>query len=442
MSKKLNTETISGFPEWLPEEQIVFNEMLDTIRRVYELYGFEPLETPVIERANVLLAKTGGETEKEIFRFEKSGYDMATRFDLTVPLARYVSEHYDDLTFPFRRYQIGKVYRGEKPQRGRFREFYQCDIDIIDENGLAIENDAEIPCVIYDIFNQLDFGKFIIRISNRKLVSGLMSSVGDEQATTEAMRALDKIEKIGKDGVRERLEELDLSQGMVQKLLDFVSIDGKPQEVIAKLKELEVKDSEFQEGVSELGQIVKWLQVRDIPKEAYKIDLSIVRGLDYYTGTVYETNLVEYPDIGSICSGGRYDNLASQYIDRNLPGVGISIGLTRLFSLLKDEGIIEVGASTLTKALVLPVDPDNREVALKISDSIQDQGIPVEVYNKDEDLRSALEYGNKKGIPYVIFVGDDEIESGEFTVKDMKTGDQTSIPRDNLPTYIKEKVDE
>lgn len=442
MSKKLNTETISGFPEWLPEEQIVFNEMLDTIRRVYELYGFEPLETPIIERASVLLAKTGGETEKEIFRFEKSGYDMAMRFDLTVPLARYVSEHYDDLTFPFRRYQIGKVYRGEKPQRGRFREFYQCDIDIIDENGLAIMNDAEIPCVIYDIFNQLDFGKFIIRISNRKLVTSLMSSVGDEQAPTEAMRALDKIEKIGKDGVRDLLEDLDLSQEVVQKLLDFVSIDGEPEEVIAKLKELKVEDSEFQEGVSDLEEVVKWLQVRDIPQEAYKIDLSIVRGLDYYTGTVYETNLVEYPDIGSICSGGRYDNLASQYIDRNLPGVGISIGLTRLFSLLKDEGIIEIGASTMTEVLVLPVKPDNREDALKISDSIQEQGVPTEVYNKDEDLRSGLDYGNDKGIPYVIFVGDDEIESGEFTVKDMDTGEQDSISREGLPTYIKEKVDE
>ncbi len=427
--------------ELLPSEQMEFDRIVRTIREVYELYGFIPLDTPLIERQEVLLAKAGGETEKQIYCFRKGESDLALRFDLTVPLARYVSEHYGELTFPFRRYHIGKVYRGERPQQGRFREFYQCDIDVIGDDKLGLFYDAEMPCVINDIFRRLGWSSFVVRISNRKLISGVLSSIGAEDQVTEVLRIVDKLEKVSSEQVREQLSEVGLGNEEVEKILSFSEIKGEPREVINKLKELDIDDPVFRQGVAELEEVSRRMESMGMPRDRYCIDLSIARGLDYYTGTVYETTLEEYPEIGSICSGGRYDDLAAQYTNRKLPGVGISIGLTRLFSQLQSRGLLKEQRSTPSRVLVVSLSPDGNEV-LKIASCLrQEEGIAAEIGDTGKKVQKNLKYADRLGIPYVLLIGEDEIRKERFTIKDMRKGEQSEYGWTELISFLKEEND-
>ena len=336
---RVEPRTLPGFMELLPEDQIKFNGMVDKIRKSYERFGFLPIDTPIIESSDVLLAKAGGETEKQIYRFNKGENDLSLRFDLTVPLAKYVCEYYNDITFPFKRYQIGKVYRGERPQKGRYREFYQCDIDIIGDENLSIINDAEMPSVIYTTIKELGFEDFTIRINNRKLLNGLFEELDLEKISVEIMRVIDKIDKIGRDNVIKCLQDLKIDDGKIEKIMSFIEIKGNTDEKIKALEELNFSNDLFTTGLDELKSVVKYVRAFGVPDTHFKVDLTIARGLDYYTGTVYETFLNDYRELGSICSGGRYENLAEFYTDKKMPGVGVSIGLTKLFYKLNELDI-------------------------------------------------------------------------------------------------------
>jgi len=432
---KIPTRVLPGFMELLPAEQIVFDRMKKTIQDVFELYGFVPIDTPIIERAEVLFAKAGGETEKQIYEFKKGDNDLALRFDLTVPTARYVSEYERNLVFPFKRYQIGKVYRGENPQKGRYREFYQCDIDIIGNGTLGLINDAEIPAVIYDVFSRLDIGPFVVRISNRKLLAGLMNSLDIGGLVPNVMRIIDKLEKVGEGKVKEMLAEIGVSSDVTENLFRFLSIKGTTEEVVAALRNLGIKDDMFNSGIYELENVALNLRRFSVPEQYFEIDLSIVRGLDYYTGTVYETKLARFPQFGSICSGGRYDNLTEKYSEKKFPGVGISIGLTRLFSQLKEVGLIRAETLTPTVALVVPLVSD-MTVPFNIATTLRSRGISAEIYLEDAKIKSKLSYADKTGVPFVIIVGEDEIATGKFTIKDMKSGEQTRVVLGDLASYI------
>lgn len=434
---KIPTRVLSGFMELLPADQIAFNRMMETIRSVYEQYGFVPIDTPVIERSDVLLTKVGGENAKQIYRFTKGENELALRFDLTVPLARYVAEHANNLVFPFRRYHIAKVYRGERPQKGRYREFYQCDIDIIGNGSLSLVNDAEIPKIIYDVFTRLEIGPFIIRINNRKLITGLLNAAGVGELAVEVMRVIDKIEKVGEDEARKNLAEIGLLDTSVQQIFDFLAISGNADDVLRRLGLLGVTDEKFITGVSELTEVVKYMRALGMPEEAFVIDLSIARGLDYYTGTVYETTLVDYPGVGSVCSGGRFDNLADKYTNKSFPGVGISIGLTRLFSQLKDAGLVKPENSTSAKVLVVPL-VDDFSVPLEIATLLREKGLSVEIYLEEGKMKKKMAYADKIGVPYVVLVGEDEISSGFFTVKNMSTRKQVSLNKDQIGSYVLE----
>jgi histidyl-tRNA synthetase len=414
---------LPGFMELLPAEQIDFNRMLDTIRKNYEKYGFIPLDTPILEKSEILLAKGGGETEKQIYRFNKGDSDISMRFDLTVPLARYVSQYMSSLSFPFRRYQIGKVYRGERNQKGRFREFYQCDIDIIGNGSLSVINDAEIPSIIYSTFKDLGFDSFTIRINNRKILNGFFDSL-EVSDKAEVLRVIDKIDKIGVEAVKQELEKTGVSESAIEKIIEFISIKGSNDEMINSLKELNIVNEAFMQGLEELSMVVHYIKGFGVPEKNYAIDLKIARGLDYYTGTVYETILDDYPNIGSVCSGGRYDNLAEYYTTQKLPGVGISIGLTRLFYQLNEAGILKSDkASTLTKVLIIPMN-ENIDYSIKIANELRKNGITSEVYFEEAKNAKKLTYANKLGIPYALLIGEEEIETNILTVKDMITGDQ------------------
>jgi histidyl-tRNA synthetase len=415
--------TLPGFLEWLPSDQIAFNKMMDTIRRNYEKYGFIPVDTPIIEKSEVLLAKGGGDTEKQIYRFNKGDSDLSLRFDLTVPLARFVAQHMNELTFPFRRYQIGKVYRGERNQKGRFREFYQCDIDIIGNGKLNTINDAEIPSIIYSTFSELGFDAFTIHINNRKVLNGFFDAVGVD-AKMEVLRAIDKLDKIGMEAVRSELKDLGLTEDAVNKISEFINITGSNDEILGGLKHLGLENEEFVLGLEELSKVVYYIRQFGVPDKNFVIDLKIARGLDYYTGTVYETILNDYPGIGSVCSGGRYDNLAEYYTTQKLPGVGISIGLSRLFYQLKEAGFFkESTASTLTKVLIVPMDEDV-SYSIGVSNELKKAGIVTEVYFEEGKFVKKLNYANKLGIPYVVIIGGDEIATGVLTLKDMISGEQ------------------
>ncbi len=420
--QKVKPSILPGFMELLPADQILFNSMLDTIRHTFEKFGFIPIDTPVIEKAEILLAKGGGETEKQIYRFMKGDTDLALRFDLTVPVARYVAQHFSSLTFPFRRYHIGKVYRGEKAQKGRFREFYQCDIDIIGNQKLSVISDAEIPAVIYSTFKELGFEAFTIRINNRKVLNGFFEAL-EIKDKTSILRVIDKIDKIGKDAVIKELAELNIDTEVVNKIMDFIEIKGSNEEIVNGLKALPINNSQFIEGVDELSQVVNYIRAFNVPDANCQVDLKIARGLDYYTGTIYETILDDYPSIGSVCSGGRYDNLAEYYTNQKLPGVGISIGLTRLFYQLREANIIKPVASTLTQVLVIPTD-NTMEYAIKSASKLREQGIVSEVYLENAKMAKKLTYANKLGIKYVIIVGEEEIAKKQLTFKDMDTGEQ------------------
>jgi len=432
MSKEIVKPSIlPGFMELLPQDQILFNKILKKIQKVYERYGFIPIDTPVIEKSEVLLAKGGGETEKQVYRFNKGSSDLSLRFDLTVPLARYVAEHMSDLTFPFRRYQIGKVYRGERNQKGRFREFYQCDIDIIGNGKLNIINDAEIPSIICSIFNEIGLKEFKIHINNRKIMNGVFEHF-EVLNKVEALRIVDKIDKIGIEAVEIELEKIDISADNIKRIIEFINIKGTNDEILNSLKELEISNDSYIEGVEELSKVIHYMRCFGVPDKNFIIDLKITRGLDYYTGTVFETMLDEYPQIGSVCSGGRYDNLAEHYTKEKLPGVGISIGLTRLFYQLKEAGIIESkGISTLTEVLVIPVD-DSLDYCINVASKLRESGIISEVYFEEGKISKKLNYGNKLGISNVILIGNDEAKSGILTLKDMSTGNQYKLTFDEI----------
>ncbi len=422
-NKKTEARILSGFMELLPAEQILFNKYLQIIRETYEEFGFTPLESPMIEYSNVLLAKIGEDTKKEIYRFERGDDDLSLRFDLTVPLARFVAMNGQNLAFPFRRYQVGKVFRGERPQKGRYREFYQCDIDVIGNGKLGLINDAEIPAVIYRLFSKLNFGDFVIRISNRKVLTGLVESFGYAEKTDEVLRIVDKLEKIGKESVIDELVRIGLDLAGANKVIEFVRIFGTNKEIIEKLRKMGVDNTNFIEGVNELEIVLEKAGEFGVPEKNLKLDLAIARGLSYYTGTVYETVLLDERISGSVCSGGRYDDLAESYTNISHPGVGISIGLTRLFSQLLAAGIIEPESSTPAKVMVLTLDND-LTFALEVATKLREAGIKTEVFTEDEKFKKKLIYANKVGVPYVVIIGEDEVKLRKIAFKNMKTGEQ------------------
>lgn len=421
---KVEPRTLPGFMELLPQEQILFNQIQDKIKNTYEKFGFLPLDTPIVEDSNVLLAKAGGETEKQVYRFCKGKSDLSLRFDLTVPLAKYVAKNYGELAFPFRRYQIGKVYRGERQQKGRFREFYQCDIDIIGDGNLSIINDAELPLIIYNIFKELGFEKFTININNRKILNGLFEELELTNLGTDILRIIDKIEKIGKENVIKELEEFKITKEKISKIIDFIEIQGSNDEKLNKLKSLNFKNEIFANGVQELEEVVKYMRAFGMQENNFKIELTIARGLDYYTGTVYETFLDDYRSLGSVCSGGRYENLAEYYTDKKLPGVGISIGLTRLFYQLNEIKLIEAKKKSIADVLIISM-TNNFEYAAKVANKFRNKGKNVQIYYEDKKIKNKFKYADKLQIPYTIVIGEDEEKLNTYTIKNMITGEQT-----------------
>ena len=421
---KVEPRTLPGFMELLPQEQILFNQIQDKIKNTYEKFGFLPLDTPIVEDSNVLLAKAGGETEKQVYRFSKGKSDLSLRFDLTVPLAKYVAKNYGELAFPFRRYQIGKVYRGERQQKGRFREFYQCDIDIIGDGELSVINDAELPLIIYNIFKELGFEKFTININNRKILNGLFEELELTKLGTDILRIIDKIEKIGKENVIKELEEFKITKEKISKIIDFIEIQGSNDEKLNKLKSFNFKNEIFANGVQELEDVVKYMRAFGMQENNFKIELTIARGLDYYTGTVYETFLDDYRSLGSVCSGGRYENLAEYYTDKKLPGVGISIGLTRLFYQLNEIKLIEAKKKSIADVLIISI-TNNFEYVAKVANKFRDKGKNVQIYYEDKKIKNKFKYADKLQIPYTIVIGEDEEKLNTYTIKNMITGEQT-----------------
>ena len=425
---KQTPRTLSGFMELLPAPQRQMERVMEILRETYSLYGFTPLDTPVIESSEVLLAKGGGETEKQIYRFQKGDADLSLRFDLTVPLAKYVALHYNDLTFPFRRYQIGKVYRGERAQRGRFREFYQADIDVIGDGKLSILNEAEIPGIIYRTFSALGLSRFRIRVNNRKILNGFYASLGLTEKAGEVMRTVDKLEKIGPEKVRDILTgDLGIPPESAREILDFIAITGGTEEILSALETRRGRNETFDQGLEELNTVVKHLGAFGVPVENFAVDLTIARGLDYYTGTVYETVLLDHPEIGSVCSGGRYDNLAEYYTEKQLPGVGISIGLTRLFYVLGEQGMLNPELPTApADVLILPMTED-LSAAIAFATELRANGIRAQLHCEEKKFKQKISYADKLGIPYVVFLGEDEISAGVIACKDMSTGEQTKL---------------
>ncbi len=435
----MKPRTLSGFMELLPARQVQMERIMEILRRSYSLYGFTPLDTPLIEASEVLLAKGGGETEKQIYRFTKGDTDLSLRFDLTVPLAKYVALHYGELTFPFRRFQIGKVYRGERAQRGRFREFYQADIDIIGDGKLDITNEAEIPSIIYKTFSTLGMKRFQIRVNNRKILNGFYSMLGLTEKSGDIMRTVDKLDKIGAEKVKTLLmgEGIELSEEQADEILKFIAIAGSNAEVLNALEGYKGRDEVFDLGLSELNTVVKYLASFGVPEENFAVDLTIARGLDYYTGTVYETTMLDHPEIGSICSGGRYDNLAEYYTDKQLPGVGISIGLTRLFFVLEDQGLLNDEMITApADVLVLPMTED-LSAAIGAATALREAGIRTQIHAEQKKFKQKLSYADKLGIPYAILLGEDEIAQNKVALKDLTTGEQKLVAIDEAAELVK-----
>ncbi len=441
---KVSPRTLSGFMELLPEQQMKMERMMEILRQSYSVYGFTPLDTPVIESAEVLLAKGGGETEKQIYRFMKGESDLALRFDLTVPLAKYVAGHYGELTFPFRRYQIGKVYRGERAQRGRFREFYQADIDVIGDGRLDIINEAEIPAIIYNTFSKLGITKFKIKVNNRKILNGFYAMNGMSERAGDIMRTVDKLDKIGAEKVRQLLiDDVKMLPCKAENVLDFMAICGSNDEVIAALERYRGMDATFDQGLDELKTVTGYLAAFGVPAENFAVDLTIARGLDYYTGTVYETEMTEHPEIGSVCSGGRYDNLAEYYTDKQLPGVGISIGLTRLFFVLNEQGLLSDEIVTAPcDALVIPMTED-AGFAISAATALRAGGVRTQLYGEKKKFKAKMSYADKLKVPFVVLVGEDEINEGVLSVKNMQTGEQVKLSpaaaAEHIAAVIKER---
>ena len=439
----IKPRTLSGFMELLPAPQVQMERIMEVLRETYSLYGFTPLDTPAIESADVLLAKGGGETEKQIYRFQKGDSDLALRFDLTVPLAKYVALHYNDLAFPFRRYQIAKVYRGERAQRGRFREFYQADIDIIGDGKLDIMNEAEIPAIIYRVFRGFGLNRFQIRVNNRKILTGFYAMLELSEKSGDIMRTVDKLDKIGPEKVANILtEDCGLTDAQAGEILRFIAITGSNSQVIAALEGYAGRNEVFDTGLAELKAVTANLAAFGVPEENFAVDLTIARGLDYYTGTVYETTLLDHPEIGSVCSGGRYDNLAGYYIDKALPGVGISIGLTRLFYVLDEQGLLNPDLpSAPADALVLPM-TENIGACVALAEQLRSAGIRVQLYAEQKKFKQKMSYADKLAVPYAVLLGEDELAAGKCSVKDMRTGEQVTVIPDEAAAYIRKGLAE
>ena len=436
--EKIKPRTLSGFMELLPRQQALFDSMAQRLRDSFSLYGFTPLDTPLMEAAEILLAKGGGETDKQTYLLRKGNVDLALRFELTTTLAKYVALNYDKLTFPFRRYEIGKVYRGERPQRGRFREFYQVDIDVIGDGKLDILNEAEIPSIIYRCFTSLGLERFEIRINNRRALGGFFEIAGVDEAASDVMRAVDKLEKIGADKLHATLTcDLGLKQSQADEILGFVTYQGDPLDVLNKYRG---RNETFDQGADELEAVRRHVSSLGVPDSHFRIDLSIARGLDYYTGTVYETYMLDHPEVGSICSGGRYDNLTGYFTDREMPGVGISIGLTRLFSILQEHGLLNDCVLTApADVLIIPM-TDDYSHAVALATTMRESGLRVQVYSESRKFRVKVSYADKLGIPFVVFLGEDEINSGTITVKDMSSGEQTTASPGILTAGICDRI--
>ena len=437
--ERITPRTLSGFMELLPEKQAKLEKMMSVLRDTYSLYGFAPLDTPAIEDAKILLAKGGGETEKQIYRFQKGDSDLALRFDLTVPLAKYVALHYNDLAFPFRRYQISKVYRGERAQRGRFREFYQADIDIIGDGKLDVLNEAEIPSIIYRVFRGFGLTRFQIRVNNRKILNGFYAMMELTEKSGDIMRTVDKLDKIGAEKVQNILvTDCGLKEQQAEEILRFIAITGTNAQVLSALEGYTGKNEVFDQGLAELRQVTDNLASFGVPEENFAVDLTIARGLDYYTGTVYETTLLDHPEIGSVCSGGRYDNLAGYYTDKALPGVGISIGLTRLFYVLDEQGLLNPQLpSAPADALVLPM-TETPTPAIALSQVLRNAGVRVQLYGEKKKFKQKMSYADKIGVPYAVLLGEDEIAEGVCSVKNMVTGEQVKLSPEAAARYILE----
>ncbi len=439
----IKPRTLSGLMELLPGKQIQFERMVEILRNTYSSYGFAPLDTPVIEDAQILLAKGGGETEKQIYRFQKGDSDLALRFDLTLPLAKYVALHCNDLAFPFRRFQISKVYRGERAQRGRFREFYQADIDIIGDGKLDILNEAEIPAIIYKVFRGFGLERFQIRVNNRKILNGFYAMLSLSEKSGEIMRTVDKLDKIGPEKVKLILmgEECGLAEAQADEILKFIAITGTNAEVLAALEGYAGRNEMFDLGLTELKAVCSNLGAFGVPEANFAVDLTIARGLDYSTGTVYDTTLLDHPEIGSVCSGGRYDNLAGYYIEKQLPGVGISIGLTRLFYVLDEQGLLNPALPKApADALVLPMTAEPGP-AIALAETLRSAGLKVQLYGENKKFKQKMAYANKLGVPYAVLLGEDEIAEGMCSVKNMLTGEQVKLAPADAAAFIKAGVD-
>ena len=433
----IKPRTLSGFMELLPAKRAQLERMMKILRETYALYGFAALDTPAIEDAQILLAKGSGETDKQLYRFQKGDSDLALRFDLTVPLAKYVALHYNDLAFPFRRYQISKVYRGERAQRGRFREFYQADIDIIGDGKLDILNEAEIPAIIYRVFRGFGLNRFQIRVNNRKILNGFYAMLGLSDRSGDIMRTVDKLDKIGSEKVSALLvSDLGLAQETADEIMNFICIRGSNAEVLSALEGYLGRNETLDLGVSELRTVTENLAAFGVPQENFAVDLTIARGLDYYTGTVYETTLLDHPEIGSVCSGGRYDNLAGYYTEKQLPGVGISIGLTRLFYVLDEQGLLNPELpSAPADALVLPM-TENTAAAVSLAESLRENGIRVQLYAEQKKFKQKMSYADKLGVPFAVLLGEDELAQGKCAVKNMRTGEQQLLNPQEAADHI------
>ena len=440
---KVKPRTLSGFMELLPEDQMKMERIMQILRETYSMFAFTPLDTPAIEAAEVLLAKGGGETEKQIYRFQKGDSDLALRFDLTVPLAKYVAAHYAELAFPFRRYQIGKVYRGERAQRGRFREFYQADIDVIGDGKLDIINEAEIPAIIYTAFQRLGLKRFKIKVNNRKLLNGFYAMNGMSEKAQDIMRIVDKLDKIGEVKVKQMLiDDLAMRPYKAENVLDFMAIRGTNAEILERLEVYRGMDETFDQGLEELHTVTRHLAGFGVPEENFAVDLTIARGLDYYTGTVYETELIDHPEIGSVCSGGRYDNLAEYYTDKQLPGVGISIGLTRLFYVLQEQKLLSDDVPTAPcDVLVIPM-TDDRSPAIAAATAMRSAGLRCQLYAEQRKFKAKMSYADKIDVPFIVLLGEDEITNEMLSVKNMKTGEQRMMTATQAAELIAQSVAE
>ena len=439
---RVEPRTLSGFMELLPRDQIKMERIMQILRDTYSLFAFTPLDTPVIEAAEVLLAQGGGETEKQIYRFQKGDSDLALRFDLTVPLAKYVAAHYAGLSFPFRRYQIGKVYRGERAQRGRFREFYQADIDVIGDGKLDIANEAEIPAIIYTAFTRLGLRRFKIKVNNRKLLNGFYAMNGMSEKAQDIMRIVDKLDKVGEVKIKQMLiDELNMRPYKAENVLDFMAIRGSNTEILERLEAYRGMDETFDMGLEELHTVIRYLSAFGVPEENFAVDLTIARGLDYYTGTVYETELTDYPEIGSVCSGGRYDNLAEYYTDKQLPGVGISIGLTRLFYVLQEQGLLsDEVLSAPCDVLIIPMTEDYGP-AVAAATVLRSSGLRAQLYTEKRKFKAKMSYADKIGVPFIILLGEDEAAQGLLSVKNMESGEQQMLSVEQAVELIRKYID-